>query len=113
VKAEVVSVSNHLEAMKLMKSGNLAAYFADRGVLQHLLSKMADLAGLQLSDRFLSFEPYGLALRRGDNDFRLAIDTALSEIYRAPIMALILQRHFKGKPSAALKTLFLINALPN
>jgi len=113
IKAEVVSVSNHLEAIKQMKSGKLAAYFADRGVLQHLVSKLADRADLQLSDRFFSFEPYGLGLRHGDNDFRLAIDTALSKIFRSPDFSVILLRHFKGNPSSALKTLFLISALPN
>jgi hypothetical protein len=40
-------------------------------------------AGLLLADAYLSVEPYALALRRGDEDFRLAIDRALSQIYRS------------------------------
>ncbi len=35
-----------------------------------------------MADTYLSIEPIALALRRGDSDFRLAVDTALSHIYR-------------------------------
>ena len=35
-----------------------------------------------MAETYLSIEPIALALRHGDSDFRLAVDTALSHIYR-------------------------------
>jgi len=56
-----------------------------------------------------------LALPRGDNDFRLAVDRALSHIYRAGEIAGIFERTFggKAKPSQILQTLYLISGLPD
>jgi hypothetical protein len=38
---------------------------------------------------YLSLEPYALALARGDSDFRLAVDRALSQIYRSGEIATV------------------------
>ena len=62
--------------------GEVAAYFADRATLTFLLRKEKQAAGLLMAETYLSVEPIALALRRGDPDFRLAVDTALSHIYR-------------------------------
>ena len=35
-----------------------------------------------LGDQFLSVEPYALAMPRGDEDFRLEVDRALSRLFR-------------------------------
>jgi len=59
-------------------------------------------------------EPYALALARGDSDFRLAVDRALSRIYRSGEIAAVFARTFgdQMQPSDTLKTLYLISALP-
>ena len=59
--------------------------------------------------------PYALALPRGDSDFRLAVDRALSHIYRSGEIAAIFQHSFGGKaePSPILRTLYLISGLPD
>src|SRR5208337_1302603 len=46
---------------------------------------------------YLSVEPYALALPRGDSDFRLAVDRALSHIYRSGEIVAVFQRTFGGK----------------
>jgi hypothetical protein len=50
-------------------------------------------------------------LRRGDSDFRLAVDTALSHIYRRGKIVQV----FKGAfgPSPLLNALFQISGLPD
>ena len=70
---------------------------------------------LRFAENYLSVEPYALALPRGDNDFRLAVDRALSHIYRAGEIAGIFERTFggKAKPSQILQTLYLISGLPD
>jgi ABC-type amino acid transport substrate-binding protein len=54
-------------------------------------------------------------LPRDDSDFRLAVDRALSHIYRSGEVASIFQRTFGGKaePSQILRTHYVISALPD
>jgi len=54
-------------------------------------------------------------LPRGDSDFRLAVDRALSHIYRSGEIVPIFERTFggKAKPSQILQTLYLISGLPD
>jgi ABC-type amino acid transport substrate-binding protein len=68
-----------------------------------------------LADNYLTVEPYALALPRGDEDFRLAVDRALSHIYRDGEIAAIFSQTFggKAKPSGIIETLYVIAALPD
>jgi ABC-type amino acid transport substrate-binding protein len=64
-----------------------------------------------LAENYLSVEPYVLALPRGDEEFRLAVDRALSHIYRGgEIGPLFFKRTFgEANPGQVLGTLYLIN----
>ncbi len=66
------------------------------------------------ANTYLSMEPYALAMRRGDEDFRLAVDRALSQIYRSGAIVPIFNKTFgdKARPSQILQTLFSVSALP-
>ncbi len=113
IAADVVAVPTHDEGVKQLESGAVAAYFADRAILGWLASKAPAGGNLRLATQYFSLEPYALALRRGDSDFRLAVDRALSEIYRSGGIVAIWQTSFPQiQPSDTLKTLFLISALP-
>jgi polar amino acid transport system substrate-binding protein/glutamate/aspartate transport system substrate-binding protein len=70
---------------------------------------------LLLADNYLTIEPYALALPHGDEDFRLAVDRALSNVYRSGQIAAIFTHTFgaKTKPSQILQSLYLISALPD
>ena len=72
-------------------------------------------AFIRNADDYLSVEPYALALLRGDNDYRLAVDRALSHIYRSGEIGPIFERTFggKAKPTQILQTLYLISGLPD
>jgi ABC-type amino acid transport substrate-binding protein len=55
-----------------------------------------------------------LALPHGDDDFRLAVDRALSHIYRSGEITVVFKRTFGGaKPGQVLQTLYLVSALPD
>ena len=71
-------------------------------------------SGLRLATQYFSLETYALALKRGDSDFRLAVDRALSAVYRGGGIVAIWQTSFgtQMEPSDTLKTLYLISALP-
>ena len=83
VSAEVVPVKTHSEGVGMLDAGQVTAYFADHSILLYLAQDSKAPKNLFISNQYLSIELYALALPRGDEDFRLAVDTALSRIYRS------------------------------
>jgi len=68
---------------------------------------------LLIAKDYLTREPYALALARGDEDFRLLIDTTLARLYRSKTIDKIFASNFaNAKPSDVLRALYIINALP-
>ncbi len=115
IGAEVVAAETHRDGLTMLDEGKISAYFADRSILLFLIKDSKAPEKLRLADDYLSVEPYALALPRGDSDFRLAVDRALSHIYRSGEIAAIFERTFggKAKPSQILQTLYLISGLPD
>lgn len=113
--AEVVPAKTHAEGIAALDDGKVSAYFGDRSILLYLLKDSKDPTKLKFADTYLSIEPYALALPRGDDDFRLAIDTALSHIYLSGDIAKIFAQTFGGKAklSETVKLLYLTSALPD
>lgn len=115
VNAEIVLVKTNQEGADLLEKGQVAAYFADRATLTFLLQKEKQFANLLMADTYLSVEPIALAMRRGDSDFRLAIDTALSNIYRTGEIVPIFRSAFgpRANPSPLLAALYQVSGLPD
>ncbi len=67
------------------------------------------------AETYLSIEPIALALRLGDSDFRLAVDTALSNIYRFGEITGIFKAAFGPltTPSPILVNLYQTSGLPD
>ena len=115
IAAEVVPAKTHEEGLAMLDKGETVAYFGDRAILSYLASKSSDPSKLRLADNYFSLEPYALALPHGDEDFRLAVDRALSHIYRSGEIAQVFAHTFGNEmqPSDTLKTLYLVSALPD
>jgi len=114
VKAEIVPVEDHNRGFDRLAKGELTAYFADRSILAYMLSNDPRLGDLLLSDQYFSNEPYALALPRGDSDFRALVDGTLARLYRSGDIERIYAANFgRATPNAALRSLFMINALPD
>ena len=113
--AEITPAKTHQEGLAMLDKGEVVAYFADRAILSYLASKSSDPSKLRLADNYFSLEPYALALPHGDEDFRLAVDRALSHIYRSGEIAIVFAHTFGNatQPSDVLKTLYSIAALPD
>ena len=114
LNTEIVPAKTHQEGFDAVQKGAIAAYFADRGILTFLLMNAKTPGNLLLADIYLSVEPYALAMRRGDEDFRLAVDRQLSAIYRSGQIARIFGATFgpSVRPSPTLLTLYATAALP-
>jgi ABC-type amino acid transport substrate-binding protein len=113
--AEVIPAKTHSEGVAMLDDAKISAYFADRSILVTLIQTSKIPENLTLADVYLTVEPYALALPRGDTDFRLAVDRALSHIYRGGEIGPILDRSFGGnlKPGPVLQTMYLISGLPD
>ena len=111
--AKIVAVSDHDDGLGKLESNEISAYFADQAILVFLLLKSKSQKDLRLSDRFFTHEPYAVGLPRDDSAFRLAVDRALSRIYRSGAIKQIFGKNFgDAEPSDIVKVLFLISALP-
>ena len=115
ITADVIPANTHDEGLEMLDDGKISGYFADRGILMFLAGQSKAPDKLLLADNYLTIEPYALALPHGDEDFRLAVDSGLSNVYRSGQIAAIFTHTFgaKTKPSQILQSLYLISALPD
>jgi ABC-type amino acid transport substrate-binding protein len=114
VNAEIVAFKTFEDAMVALEKGNISAYFAGRAMLAAMIKGHPDAARILLASTFLTVEPFALAMRRGDGDFRLAVDRALSHIYRSGEIATIFTKTFgpRDRPTPILQNLYMIATLP-
>jgi polar amino acid transport system substrate-binding protein/glutamate/aspartate transport system substrate-binding protein len=113
IAAQVVALDSHEAGRSALESKEISAYFADRAILIMLAAGAEKPQDLALSQRFFSYEPYALALQRGDSDFRLLVDTTLVRLYRSQAVGKIYQTTFGDVPmSDLLRALFIVQALP-
>jgi ABC-type amino acid transport substrate-binding protein len=115
VDSEVVPVPSALEGMALLDKGEVDAFSSDQVVL--IGQVLARNSGKQyfLSQELFSFEPFALAVARGDVDFQLAADRALSQLNRSGQILKVYRKwfaKFAEKPTMALRALYQLNATP-
>jgi polar amino acid transport system substrate-binding protein/glutamate/aspartate transport system substrate-binding protein len=115
ITADITPAKTHDDGLAMLEGGKIAAYFADQTILIALLNQSKEPDKLAIAEDYLSVEPYALALPRGDNEFRLAVDTALSHIYRGGEIGAIFQKAFgdKARPTETLKTLYMLAGFPD
>ncbi len=109
--AELVTVDSHDEGLSRVLDGKLDAYFADRAILLGLALASDQVNELVVGERLFSHEPYGLALAKGDEAFRLLVDRSLSRMFRTRAIIPVFTRYF-GLPGPAVLALYQMNALP-
>jgi len=77
IEAEVVAVGSTKEGMNMLESKKVDAFAADQVVLIGQVIARSARDKYALSSDLFSFEPFALALQRGDADFRLLADRVL------------------------------------
>ncbi|MGH7342212.1 MAG: amino acid ABC transporter substrate-binding protein, partial [Candidatus Rokuibacteriota bacterium] len=82
VSAQIIPVKEHHEGLAAVESGSADAYASDR-VLLIGLAVTAKEGKFAVAEQYLSYEPYGFMLRRGDAPFRLGVNRVLSSLYRS------------------------------
>ena len=114
VNATVVPVKTRDDGLAQLEAGTIDAFASDRVLLIGLAGKAKDPKSLALLTDALSFEPYAIVLPRGDWQMRLAVNTALAQIYRSGAIGEIFGRWFGalGRPGPMVEMTFLFGALP-
>jgi ABC-type amino acid transport substrate-binding protein len=114
VTVETVAVKDHKDGVAKLLGDEISAYFADRAILFFLMAGSGAADKLFLAEETFTYEPYALALKKGDSAFRLEVDRALSHIYRSGAIITIFTSTFgaNAQPTAELRALYRISALP-
>ena len=112
--ATVVRVAKAEEGAEAVREGRVDAFAADRIVLTRI-SLATDEVALPILPDDISYEPYGIVVRRNDADFRLAVNRALVGMYKRGEIDPIFQRWLAplGRPSPLVNAMFYLNGLPD
>ena len=81
--AKVVLFDSANEGIDALRKKKIDAFSSDQVVLIGLALKEPDPTNFVIKSDVFSFEPFALAVRRNDADFRLVADRVISELYRS------------------------------
>ena len=81
--AEVVLFDSATEGVEALRKKKIDAFSSDQVVLIGIITKVDDPKNFMISSSVFSFEPFALAVRRNDSDFRLVADRVISDLYRS------------------------------
>ena len=115
VDAEVVPVLSAKEGMALLEKGEIDAFSSDQVVLIGQVILSGNETQYYLAEEMFSFEPFALAIGRGDADFQRVADGALSKLNRSGQILAVYNRWFgriSNEPLAILRALYQLNATP-
>lgn len=81
--AEVVLFKSAKESLDALRKKKIDAFSSDQVVLIGIASKAHDRMNFVIDPNVFSFEPFALAIRRNDSDFRLTANRVISDLYRS------------------------------
>ncbi len=113
---EVVAAGSTKKAMDMLENKQVDAFAADQVILIGQVISRGGRADYSLSNELFSFEPFALALQRGDADFQLVADRVLSALNRSGRISQIYKKWFGSfgeKPPNALEALYQLNSTPD
>lgn len=113
--ARVVRVASARDGLEKLRSGEIDAFSADQVVLIGLATTADDASDFGIASGVFSFEPFALAVRRNDADFRLVADRVISHLYRSQQILQIYNKwmgKFAKERPAVFDALFQLNATP-
>ena len=113
--AKVVPVDSASAGMRALIRGEVDAFSADQVVLIGLVLTHKGDEQFAIATDIFSFEPFALAVRRNDSDFRLLADTVLAQLNRSGQITPIYSRwfgKFTKKVPPLLQAMYVLNSTP-
>jgi putrescine:ornithine antiporter len=109
--AQVMPVKDYAQGVQAVLERKASVFFADRSVLLDAVRRNPSFDNLKVMDRRYTTAPVAIALKRGNDDARLAVDRALSRLYRDGEWRAIYVKWF-GEPDADTIAFFRLSVLP-
>jgi ABC-type amino acid transport substrate-binding protein len=109
--ARVVPVDGYDAGVRRVLDRSTDVFFAERAILLDVVRRSPSARDLTVLDRQFTYEPIVLAFARGDEDFRVFVDGALSRLFESGEPGDFYARWF-GKPDENTRTFFRWIALP-
>lgn len=104
---------SHHEAFKALQEGQADFYIGDRVILAERLRRTKNTDEYQLAPGFLTFEPYAIAIRKGNDRLLSVANATLAELYRNPkALDDFYGRYFDTKKSRLLEAMYKLQAIP-
>ncbi|MGH6816318.1 MAG: amino acid ABC transporter substrate-binding protein [Hyphomicrobiaceae bacterium] len=116
LSTRLIYVRDHAEGMLALETNRIDVYVHDEVGQYALLAKSSHRDRFEVVGRLLSYDPYGLMVRRDDSAFRLLANRTLAELYRSGEIYPIFKKHFEpfGIPmTLAVDWTFKLNAMPD
>jgi glutamate/aspartate transport system substrate-binding protein len=79
----IISANGHPEAFQMVETGRAAAFVMDDILLYSLQANSRNPKDFEISDVSLSLQPYGPMMRKGDAEFKNAVNEAIGEIFKS------------------------------
>lgn len=114
--AQLFVTKDYAEGFSALEAKKVDAFATDDIVLFGLLAKSDRKQDFEIVGRYLTYDPYGVMFRRGDPEFRLAVNRALARVFRSGEIAKIYARWFDPisvPMSQLLKAGFELQAIPD
>ncbi len=113
--AIVVPVNSAAEGVNALVKGEVDAFSSDQIILIGLLLTHESPEQFAIAGEVFSYEPFALAVRRNDAEFRLIADRVLSELNRSGNITPIYLKWFGGylkEVPALLDAMYVLNSTP-
>jgi len=113
LKFTLVPVKDRDAGIAALEKGEVDGYASDKLLL--VGARFQDAKALTMLPDDLSLEPYAIVLPRGDWALRLAVNSALAEVFRSGAIFSVFGKWFdqiKLKPGPVLLAVFSLGALP-
>ena len=103
----VISAKDHGESFQMLESGRAVAFMMDDALLAGEMAKAKKPTDWAVTGTPQSFEVYGCMVRKGDPDFKKAVDDAIVGIYKSGEINKIYETWFtKPIPPKGLNLMF-------
>jgi glutamate/aspartate transport system substrate-binding protein len=111
----LVEIKDYADGLAAVEDNRVDAFATDDIVLYGLLAKSAKKPELEVIGRLLTYDPYGIMLRRDDSAFRLVVNRTLARLFRSGEIDGIYDKWFSPMSvpvSPLLKAGFALQAVP-
>jgi glutamate/aspartate transport system substrate-binding protein len=115
VNATVVPIDTGNQGIAMLDAGTVDAYAGDKIKLIGLALLSKDPTKLSMLPEDLSYEPYAMALPRGDSALRLEVNRALTQVYVGGEIETIFAQWLGslGRPTGLLAAMYLLYSIPD